>query len=232
MNAKIYLSSRRGYYFPQDAIRLTTLSVRGIIDTIRSNFGFEFAEITSPPPIFGEVVPTNPPGLVFGIGVTPHPEQGTAFRSLTIDPRRIVLDVAGPSSVLSPTFDHFIGIVNGIKSADGVPPIGEPIRHQDYSELVIVSKVLTTKVVRPRVAELVAEKLLAGQDDRILVPTVRFTPQLASGEYLGSNDNDYSTMRLELRAGTVPSEGVLFSSAPLPSDEHLELLQSMEQNLS
>lgn len=232
MKAKTYLSSRRGYYFPQDSIRLTTLSLRGIIDSIKSNFGFEFAEIGSPPPYFGEVVSTNPPGLVFGIGVTPYPEQGTAFRTLTIEPRRIVLDVAGSSSVLTPTFDHLIGIVNGIMSGDGVPPIGEPISHQDYSELVIVSEVLTSKVVRPRASELVAEKLLAGQSGRVIVPTVRFTPQLESAEYPGSNDSDHSTMRLEVRAGTVPSDGNLFSGAPLTSDEHLELLGSMERVLS
>lgn len=227
---KTILSARRAYLFAQDDIRLTTLSIRGVIDAIKTGFGFELAEIGTPNTSFGPTALTNPPGLAFALGVTPYPEEGSVIRSMSIDARRIIFDVVAPTTVIPGSLDRLRQIVGGFRSSENGALIGEPISFRDYSELVVRSDSIFDAVLRSEALAVVSNALAPHEENMTLVPAVKFQIQPPSVEFPGTSETDVDWMRLEVRAGTAPSEHVFFSGAPLSTDDHLALLARLAGN--
>src|SRR5258708_3755498 len=92
------LTSRRAYEFAADQLRLTILSTQPVYSQMQQAFQFQAVQVGTPQETFGPVPQTSPPGLVFGLGAAVSPEgQVIPIRALVFEPRRIVLDVAGPS---------------------------------------------------------------------------------------------------------------------------------------
>lgn len=224
LELKTILSTRRAYQFAQDDIRLTTLSIRGVIDAIKTGFNFEVAEIGTPTTSFGPAALTNPPGLAFGLGLIPFPEEGSVVRSMSIEARRIVFDVAAPTTVIPDSLDRLRQIVNVFHTAEKVELIGEPISFRDYSELVIQSDSIFDAVLKSEALATVFNALAPLEENMALVPAVRFQTQALNMEFPGTSEIDADWMRLEVRAGTSPSQHLIFSGAPLSTDDHLALL--------
>ncbi len=228
------LSSRRSYEFRVDDIRLSLLSNHGVIQLIKQAFGFEVAGAGSPMETFGVVVQTLPPGLVFDYGASPVGEgQAVAVRFLHIEQRRIVVDVAGPSSAIDPTYQRLRQLVEGITTLDNIPAIGEPIQTKDVSEITVRVPFQIDAIVPATLRSTVAEALGTSEDaSLILAPTLLIQAQPPDVEYPGSLSRGYRMLQLELRAGSPPRDRVLFSAAPLNSDDHLALLEKIIPALS
>lgn len=226
-----FLSARRSYEYRADEIKLSLLCIRGVVDLIKSSFGFELGEIMTPPATFGLVANTNPPGLVFGLGVTPFPEgQGTAIRSITVDSRRIVFDVAGPSSMIAPTFSRFREQLAELKTAEGAPAVPVPDHFREYSELVAHVPGLLPRIFNQPVQQVIADTVgISEGDPSRIASSARFRPLPLSEEYPGSSELDVSSFRLDMRAGTKIEDGMVFSGAPLDTDAHLSLIDRLSR---
>lgn len=234
MNVHAIISARRSFEFDVDDIRLTVLSHRDVVEAIQEYFKFEAGEMTTPPEVFGPVSPTMPPGLVFVSGLYQGPlEDRQTIRMLTVEARRIVIDLAAPSDAIDGIFEEFRAILDSIKSAYGAPAIGASTQSLDYSEISFRSEGLLSKLVVPEVGRSI-KTALARQFEGLgldLVPSVRLRPLLPATEYGGSQAGDPASFIIDLRGGSTLEKGVLYSGAPLPTAEHIQYLEVLENSL-
>ena len=229
------LSSRRSYEFSPDHIRLTILSERQHVDRIRNLFEFQIAQVATPMPTFGVPAATIPPGLVFNYGVARMTGGDVPIRMLHFEQSRIVVDVAGPSQAIESIFGATLELLSDAQAPDGTPAIGTPTHVLDYSELSIGFGAPLTGVFAPPVWSALSRALGSadGRRDLVAVPSFRFRFQPADEEFPGAPGGpDHELYHLELRAGTKPSESIVFSGAPLESDAHLKLIDELEVALS
>ncbi len=229
------LTARRSYELHPDDISLTLLSGRAVTERIREHFGFQFVEVNTPPETFGPVPPTYPPGLVCGLGTTTSPEAGlTAIRSLFVEPRRVVIEVAGASRALDPIFDEFRKLLQGIQGSDGPQVIGEPTRKLDYSEFSVQLRFPPRAILPPDLQGIVEAALgdAAGDsgraNQRVIVPLVQVRLEPPEQEYLGTRGSGNEFFHLDLRANTSPDDRVYYSAASLDTDAHLALLERID----
>lgn len=225
------MSARRSYEYSVDDIRLTLLSNAGIVQHLQQSFAFQAAGAGQPAPTFGIVPNSFPPGLVFDFGLTPFPEgQATALRFIHIEQTRIVIDVAGPSDVIDPTFTMLNGLVGDLSGPDGAPALGSPTHTLDFSEIRLKLPFAINDVFAGAGFDAISDALagVREQAGRILVPVVEVRLADPASEYQGSATPGHQTFVLDLRAGTKPSDGICYSGAPLDSAAHLELLGRLE----
>jgi len=227
------LASRRAWEFAADAIRLSMLTSTGVINAVRESFQFSIAQVASPMETFGPIPAVIPPGLVFNYGLLPYtPEASAGVRFLHIEPRRVVLDISGPSAALQVGYDGLREILSELRTTEGDPVIGEPIRQLDVSEIRYRMDADLERLVIPEAWQVLRQHL--GPDDS----SIRFSPSLITS-LLPSNElfqgripQASQQATLEMRFGTEPGDGVLFSSAPLTSDAHIEMLEALDRALS
>lgn len=229
------LSARRAYEFRPDDLRLTVLSVAQVYQQIQQFFSFQVAAIGTPQQTFEAVPNTMPPGLVLDFGTTQTPEGvPVPIRFLHFEPRRIVIDVAGPSSAIDWTFEQLQHILAQVQSPDGSPIIGEPSGTRDYSEIIVRYDFSFEDLVGGPLLELAQE--IFGESERSVLPlSVKFRAvdpitevdpgKIGFGGFSQGNS-------LELRAATRPEERSFFSVTELPTDEHLAWLEALDQRLS
>lgn len=230
MDAKI-LTSRRAYEYAPDDIRLTVLSTPGVQQIIQQLFNFQVMQIGTPPALFGPVPLTVPPGLSFGTGV--HTLADNTFipiRALHIEPRRIVIDVAGPSSDIDPVFARLTEVFTTWRALDGTPMIGNPLRTLDYSEASVHFS-FAPDAILPIPLRDVLSRALGVSADTVLIPLLEVRTAALDAEYGGAAVTPQA-FHLELRAGATPAQRLYFSGAPLPSDAHLQLITQLADLLA
>ena len=128
------LSSRRAYEFRPDDLRLSVLSIKPMQEQITQLFQFQIATMGTPMATFGEVPATYPPGFVFDMGAWISEEkQVIPIRFLHFEQRRIVIDVAGPSSAITAIFERLRHFLSQLQTSDGSPAVGEPERVLDQT---------------------------------------------------------------------------------------------------
>jgi hypothetical protein len=228
------ISSRRAYEFAQDDIRLTLLSSQPVVAFIRQTFQFEGAAVASPMETFGPVPATIPPGLVFNYGIAPEPkESGTAIRLLHIEQRRVVIDLAGPSTAIEPTFAHLRTILEELRTQEGYPAIAEPISIQDHSEIRATLDLDSSQLAPPALLESATNLLACKESSQTIIPviTLRMLDNSES-EYPGGGVPLTHTYTLDIRAGTSIEERVYYSSAPVDSQRHIAFLEEIESAFS
>lgn len=230
------ISSKRSYEFRQDDLKLTFLSSREVTEHIRNSMGFQFAEVQTPPETFGPIPPTYPPGLVFSLGsIRGSDDLLTTIRSLNIEPQRIVIDVAGPSSALDPVFRRLRRLVEGLISPSDPPAIGDPVRQLDVSELSVQLRFASDKLLSLSLVSAISMVFdpgdRASSEDKIevIVPSIQV--------WLRSSNSQASRpinafFQLEMRSFTEPNEQVYYSGAPLDSDAHIALIEQLESAIS
>jgi len=223
--AKI-LTSRRAYDYAPDDIRLTVLSTPGVQQVIQQLFGFQAVQIGTPPGLFGPVPLTAPPGLVFAMGVHALPDNAfIPIRSLQIEPRRIIVEVAGPSADIDPVFARLMEVFSAWRAQDGTLMIGEPLRTFDYSEASVHFS-FAPDAILPIPLRDVLSRALGADADVALIPLLEIRIAPPDAEYGGAAIVPQA-FHLELRAGATPTQGLYFSGAPLPSAAHLELIAQL-----
>ncbi len=229
------LTSRRAYEFHPDNIRLSTLSIKPIQEQLQNLFQFQTSVMASPMATFGEVPATYPPGLVFDMGVwLTQDEQVVPIRFIHFEQRRIVIDVAGPSSVISSIYERLRNFLSQLQAADGTPVIDEPERVLEYSEISARLSFSLDAIFSPSIRKLFAEVITKDANEKEVVPIPILIIQALSRrqEYAGVvNANDPYSFSLSLRSGSRPGEQVYFSSAPLGSEAHLNYLNKLEASL-
>lgn len=241
--AKI-LAARRAYEFHSDDLRLAVLSGAEVREKVEQRFGFQIAQVARPIEIFGPVgddIPSgsvfDSPGVVFDLGAVSSPEGWTVpIRFLHFEPRRIVVDVAGPSSAIDLVFDELRRIADTVKIPDEVPVIGAPERELDYSEVTArFGFDLDRLFCEPFLA--LARRTFSGSEEGATIAPVgvKFQKAEPSGEIGPSQIGAFRFSKgqlLELRMGTHPRDRAYYSAAELPTDKHLAWLESLDEELS
>ncbi len=230
------LAARRAYEFSPDDLRLTVFTLKPVQDAIQQSLHFQLATVGSPLPTFGEVPATLPPGVVFNWGLWPSEDEVLIpIRFLHIEQRRIVIDVAGPSSTLAPIFEHVRRIVAEIPVAHDSPVIGEPERIRDYSEISAKFSWSLDAIFAPKVRKLLAHAagIPSNQREMLAAPSLYMRPQSVQEEAQGAvTIADSQVLQLAARKGTLPDEHMYFSGAPLDSDAHLAYLKELDAILA
>ncbi len=230
------LAARRAYEFSPDDLRLTVFTLKPVQDAIQQSLHFQLATVGSPLPTFGEVPATLPPGVVFNWGLWPSEDEVLIpIRFLHIEQRRIVIDVAGPSSALAPIFEHVRRIVAEAPVAHDTPVIGEPERIRDYSEISAKFSWPLDAVFPPKIRKLFSHAmgLPAGQRDVLMAPSLYMQSQPVHEEARGAvTIADSQVLQFAARVGTHPDDRVYFSGAPLDSDAHLAYLKELDAILA
>jgi hypothetical protein len=228
------LGAKRSYEFCPDDLRLTMLTEPVLRERIRQEFAFQGAQIATPIQTFGPVPPMVPPGLVFNYGVVRlEKAQLVPVRYLHVEPRRIVIDVAGPSDAIAPIFEGLMRVVADSRSPDGWPVIGEPTRLFDHSEISLRLPYPPASLLAPAVAGLLTGSMLdpTAEEGAILAPGIQVRLLSPDEEYGAQPISLYRTFHLDLRAGMRPGEGWYFSGAPTDTKTHLDLLAKLESAL-
>ncbi len=230
-NMKV-LASRRAYEFHADDLRLSLLSMKPVQAQIQQLFQFQTTAMGQPLPTFGEVPSTYPPGMVFDMGVWLTPEeQLIPIRFLHFEQRRIVIEVAGPSSIIPAIFDRLQQFLSELRAADGSPVIGKPERILDYSEVTAHFSFSLEALIAPSLRNLFAK--VANKDGKdtglwllpmFVVQTVPGNEQVAAL----AGPGDPRAFTFALRTGTSPEEHIYLSNAPLDSETHLSYLNELE----
>ena len=225
------LSSRRAYEFRQDDLRLSVLSTKPVQQQFQELFHFQASAMGSPSPTFGDVPATYPPGYVFDMGVwVSADEKLVPIRFLHFEQRRIVIDVAGPSSAIAGIFERVKDFFAELYAPDGSPVIGEPERILDYSEITARYPFSPETLIAEPFRKILKGMLPESSDtSKVMIPT--FSAQFYSlDQELASipSANDVRALTFALRAGTRPDQHIYFSSAPLDSETHLNYLNELE----
>lgn len=229
------LTARRAYEFRPDDLRLSVLSVTQVHQQIQQFFSFQVAVVGTPQQTFGTVPSTMPPGVVMDFGTTQTPESTPVpMRFLHFEPRRIVIDVAGPSSAIDWTFEQLRDLFVNTPSPDGSPIIGEPEKIRDYSEIIVQYDFSFEDLVGGPLLELAKETF--GKEDHSVLPlSVKFRAVDLEDE---ADPGKIGTMgfsqgnSIELRAGTRPSERTFYSVTELPTDKHLSWIEALDRRLN
>ncbi len=228
------LSSRRAYVFGVDDLRLTMLSIPFVMDQIRQAFNFQVAGMGSPSPTFGPVPATFPPGLAFNVGSWVA-EDGTItpIRLLHFEPQRLVVDVAGSSSIITPIVNRILTLAGHIEQSSGSPIIGEPQQILDYSEVTAHFSFdladLFTETARTYLRRTLDSA--ASEDNLVLVPTVQIHLQRPDQPYQGTSNADPTLLQLVIRAGTRPEDRIYLGSAPVDSDTNINALEKLDATM-
>lgn len=230
------LTSRRAYEFHADDLRLSTLSLKPIQEQIQQLFHFQSSTMGTPIPTFGDVPATYPPGFVFNMGVWLSPEQQIIpIRFLHFEQRRVVIDVAGPSTAITAIYEQLLLFLHQMQAADGSPIIGQPERILDYSEITSQFQLSLDEMFISSLRKLFTKTVIPIESKQPLT----LVPTLALGAYQNNqelnatpNPNESQTFTLTLRVGTRPEERIYFSAAPLDSEAHLTYLANLEAALT
>ena len=226
------LASRRAYEFRSDDLRLSTLSIKPVQEQIQRLFQFQTAVMGSPMPTFGEVPATYPPGFVFNMGTwISEDKQIIPIRLLHFEQRRIVIDVAGPSSAITAIYEHLRHFLSELQAPDGSPIVGEPERVVDNTVVSAQFPFSINAIFAPPLRKLFTRALNvnASSEELALVSTIVMQKHPAGQEIARlANPEDSYALTLGPRAGTRPEEHIYLSSAPLDSEAHLSFLNELE----
>jgi hypothetical protein len=235
------LSARRAYEFGADDLRLTTLTTKPFLQAIQDMYSFQLAQVATPIPTFGSVPGTIPPGVVYNYGLWAQNEGvSVPIRFLHIEQRRIVIDVAGSSSLIDAIYDRFRRIVRDLSQAlrlsSDMVAIGEAERVRDFSEVTFKSSWTLDAVFLPAVRALFAEGAgIANTQSSMNIPTVYTQPHVTGEELEGGASaglGESVTLQLAPRAGTLPEDHIQFSGVLLTTEDHLDYLKRLDIALS
>ncbi len=227
------LTSRRGYEFAPDSIRLTVLSLPAVQGLIQDAFVFQVSGVGSPMPTFGAVPLTIPPGIAFNVGAYSGNNGVFPIRLLHFEQRRVVLDVPGPSSMIDPIYQQLRELLKDVRSPDGSPVLGEPQRVLEYSEISLHLNIQPETLLSSQLLSLYRNVLAPeGNDDLAIVPSISVQLSPRMDEYQGNNLPGRRALELSLRAGSTPEDRHFFSAAPLDSETHLHYLEQLESALT
>jgi len=229
------ITSRRAYEFRPDDLRLSALCIKPVQEQIQNLFQFQSGILGTPMTTFGEVPATYPPGFVFNMGawITPD-EQLVPIRFLHFEQRRIVIDVAGTSSALTPIFERLQQFLTDLHAPDGSPIIGEPERVLDYSIITAKFPFSLETMFAPPLRKLFERVTNAKASSEELAMVSTFVMQMCPvGQETAkvATPEDSFAFTFGLRSGTKLEDRIYLSCAPLDSEAHLSYLNELASAL-
>jgi hypothetical protein len=220
------INARRSYEMPMDVLRLSMICTDPVMDLIRTAFGFQISQVGPPMQTVGEVQGTVPPGAVFNIGSFANAEGVIVpIRFLHFEPRRVVIDVAGPSGAAEDVWNALQQLLATVQTGDAHPVLGEPSGTIDASEISARLDVPAAATLAPGLTT-VAQAY--GLDVRNAATAAVFQPVPEGSEFQGMGPGQFG---IQVRAGTKPSDQIFYSGAPLESGRHLAYLVDLESAL-
>lgn len=221
------VTARRAYLYRLDDIRLSTLTTTEVAAEVQRIFDFKAGTIATPPPYFGLVPETNPPGLIFNHGsLRLSNDAPLLIRFLHFEPQRVVIDAAGPSSALDEVFRRLSDFLNTLRTADGASIFGEPIDMQDYSEVSANLDFDFGELVSKPVLEAVQQLSAAGRSGGY-PSSINFRVGEPSFE-VGLVEPHLS---IQTRAGTRTEEHSYFSALWMTSNDNIAWLEALEKRV-
>lgn len=236
VNAKV-LTARIGYEFTLDDLRLSMLCMNAIMQQIADTFKFRAFGVATPQATFGPVPNALPAGAVFQLGtwVIPDNSQIVPIRFLNIELQRIVIDVAGPSSALGAIYQRLREVVAATSAPDGSPIIGEPLRTLRFSELSVTLPFALDSILTPGVRALLTRYLPNAEmsDSVTLTPSLDVRGFSDKAPFSGAlTSGDGFTITLSPRASISPDQHVIYSGAPLETEQHIRFINELVSLLS
>jgi len=233
------LTSSRAYEFSADAIRLSVLATPSVGTLLQSSFRFQQAGTGFLPATFGPSTVTSPPSTFFQDGILQDPGGREVYlRELYFEQRRVVISVAGPSSLLEEAWTQVCEALRPMTAPDGGPILGVPTDQLEFSEVTVDMDFPPEELFAPGLGT-AARSAIKGTSrlaKTTLVPAIHMIVARDSDEYPGDRpDLSIGPRRLwtlSLRAGTSPAERRYYSAAPLDSDTHLRYLGNVERALA
>lgn len=222
------IAARKTYEFRSNELRLTMLSLAKVRDRIQELFEFDTNEVQTPPAVFDTVPVTMPPGVVFQVGGTSLPDGAVIpIRFLHFEPRRIVIDVSGPSSAIDYVFDRLKAELAEVRTPDGSPALGEPWRVWDYSELSVRMGFGLDKLFDQRFLDYAKGLFSSADTNRDVRPLgLRLISPDGPG---GAELPDIYT--LEFGDADQLENEIYTSRSDSPTDQHLAWLEALEQQI-
>jgi hypothetical protein len=227
MNTRV-ITTRIARKYPMDGIRLSALSTQPAMDAIHKRFRFNSHSIATPMPTFDPMEQTFPPGIVFDIGTGVTEEKNVfSLRFLHITRQLIVADVAATTDEAELIMQQLDEVLAGFPSFDEKPLLGTPEEILHYSEVICNASTSLLHLFKPQFTDIMAS-LLHPNQEMTISPTLNFQLEPSHQPSAGSISSSSSrTVQLSYRAGTRPDELVIFSAAPLPSDQHVAYVEQL-----
>src|ERR1700682_174194 len=228
----VVLGSRRSLEYRPDDLRLSMLSTPSIMEAVRQAFGFQQSQIGTPIPTFGDVQASLPPGVVFDVGsLVAQDGQPISIRFLHFEFARIVVDIAAPSQYLEEVFERLDVAVKTFSAPDGRPIIGSPYATADQSDVSAHLGFAPEVLVHPTLNALIRSKNWSTMEGDEFLPSVSLRLQATGSDFQPPRFASDMWM-LQLRGGTNAHDRQYFSSAPLRSDDHIALLERLDEAMS
>jgi|GEM_PF-699721 len=226
----IVISARRIFDFKFDDLRLSMLSSETYRTQLQQLFHFTSVDVGTPTPTLLPVVAMDPPGLTFSMGEWVDPTDGTLIvvRHINVEPVRLVIDVAAPSSRIAGIYALLRAWADTIQVPDGGPCIGEPSDLHDLSEITATLDLPLSALLEPsaiRALEKVRPDDVDGADLQI-VPTFNIR-LVARGSEFQPGPSPPSFV-LEHRSAVPVEDGRWYSNALLDTERHLDVLAALE----
>jgi hypothetical protein len=227
------LGARRSYEF-DPGIRLDLLGNAYALEHLKQAFGFDYGAIVQPSETFGPVPSSIPPGLAFYYGVVQFPEAAlTPVRFIHIEPKRLVLEVAGDSQVLDEVTRVLMERIETIEKASGSAILGEEVRVLEQSEIrfhgSFAPSALAPLVVQDSFSEVVFRHV---KSNLSLAPGLTIKLVDLTRSYGSEIDHPSKSFVLEPASGFPPEQRIYSSVAPLSTVDHLTLLHQIDAALS
>lgn len=225
------LSAKRAYEFRVDEIRLTTFWSPPVLQLLQQTFSFQQVQLSSPPETVGSSPMANPPGIMFRLGFLQSIQDlSVPIRAIVIEPRRIVIDVAAPSSLIDSVYERFTEALAPILTVDGEPVLSGQPTQKDSSELSAELDLTLDRLFRPA-----AYSLLEAASDcelgGLVLPLIQLSCNTLDAPYAGDGRAP-TAVQLSLRAGSKLSDRTFFSAAMLDSSRHEQYLADLERVLA
>jgi hypothetical protein len=222
------VTARRAYQFRLDDLRLSTLTTTEVATEIQRHFDFKAGTIATPPPVFGLVPETNPPGLVFNHGsIRTSNGAPLLIRFLHFEPQRLVFDVAAPSSEIHEMLGQLRALLSSFPTIDESPILGEPVGEYDYSEVSAQLDIEFRSLVNDPVLN-AAKNLSAGGQTGGIPNSISFQV----GEARAEAGIGLPNPTIQIRAGTKADERIVYSALWASSDNNVAWLEQLERALA
>jgi hypothetical protein len=195
------------------------LSTSAVSGALQSAFRFQVVTIGAPPPIFGDVLATSPPGLICQIGeIELASGVVVPIRALMFDARRAIIDIAGPSEAIDAVWQQLQVVLSTHVAPDGQPILGQPTATADQSEIAFDAELPRQLGIDRRILNVIEARMPEG---RTLVPSLVLRAN--AGDLFPSSP--VAAFLFEPRGGSPLSSNHWFSSAPLQTEAHSDYLE-------
>jgi hypothetical protein len=161
-------------------------------------------------------------------------QQLIPIRFLHFEQRRIVIDVAGPSSAITAVFEQLRHFLSELQASDGSPIVGEPERVLDQTVYTAQFPFPMEVLFAPPLRSLFARASGAnasGEESAVISTLVIQKHPARQAVAKVTSPEESNAFTFVPRAGTSPDERIYLSSAPLDSEAHLNYLNELEAAL-